>query len=292
MPKKNYKAYFKFCGVEDKYSSWEKSRIVILPVSYDLTTSYKPGASGGPKAIIDASRYMETYDDETGKEIYKLGIYTAEEIKPVGPKPEEVIEMVTKEAGVILKAGKFPVILGGEHSITLGPVRAFKKKIKNFSVLQLDAHRDLRDSFQGSSHSHACIAKRIIELAPLTQVGIRSLSREEAGKEYKNLKTFFMKDMIGNEDWIEAAIDSLDNDRVYVTIDMDALDPSIMPSVGTPEPGGMGWYETLALLKMLSHKKEIIGFDVVELSPVTGNISPDFLAAKLIYKFLNYIFLK
>lgn len=292
MPDKNYRAYFKFCGIEDKYSSWEKSGIVILPVSYDLTTSYKPGASCGPKAIIDASRYMETYDDETGKEIYKLGIYTAEEIKPIRPKPEEVIEMVTKEAGVILKAGKFPVILGGEHSITLGPVKAFKKKIKNFSVLQLDAHRDLRDSFQGSRHSHACIAKRIIELAPLTQAGIRSLSKEEAGKEYKNLKTFFMKDMIGNEDWMEAAIDSLDNDRVYVTIDMDVFDPSIMPSVGTPEPGGMGWYDTLALLKMLSRKKEIIGFDVVELSPAPGNISPDFLAAKLIYKFLNYIFLK
>jgi agmatinase len=192
----------------------------------------------------------------------------------------------------MLNSGKFPVVLGGEHSITLGPVRAFKKKIKDFSVLQLDAHRDLRDSFQGSRHSHACIAKRIIELVSLTQVGIRSLSKEEAGKEYKNLKTFFMKDMIKNEDWIEDAVDSLDSDRVYVTIDMDAFDPSIMPSVGTPEPGGMGWHETLALLKRLSQEKEVIGFDVVELSPMPGNVSPDFLTAKLIYKFLDYIFLK
>jgi len=292
MPNKNYKARFKFCGIEDKYSSREKSMIAILPVSYDLTTSYKSGASGGPKAIIDASRYMETYDDETGKEIYKLGIYTAEEIKSVNPEPEGIIKKVEKEISFMLKAGKFPVVLGGEHSISLGAVMAFKKKIKDFSVLQLDAHRDLRDNFQGLKNSHACIAKRIIELTSLTQVGIRSMSAGEADKEYKNLKTFFMKNMIGNEDWIEDAVDSLDNDRVYVTIDMDAFDPSIMPSVGTPEPGGMGWYETLALLRRLSQKKEVIGFDVVELSPVPGNVSPDFLTAKLIYKFLNYIFSK
>ncbi len=134
MPNKNYKARFKFCDLEDKYSSWDKSRIAILPVAYDLTTSYKPGASAGPKAIIDASRYMETYDDETGKEIYKLGIYTAEEIKPIGLKPEEVIEKVEKEVGVILNSGKFPVVLGGEHSITLGPVRVFKKKFKIYII--------------------------------------------------------------------------------------------------------------------------------------------------------------
>lgn len=290
MQNKNYKARFKFCDIEDKYSSWEKSRIAILPVSCDLTASYRPGTSSGPRAIIDASRYMETYDDETGKEIYKLGIYTAEEIKSADSDSEHIIERVEKEAGSILKAGKFPVVLGGEHSITLGPIRAFKKKFKNFSVLQLDAHRDLRDNFQGSRHSHACIARRVVELTPLTQVGIRSLSREEAGKGYKNLKTFFMKDMIINEDWVEDAIASLDNDRVYVTIDMDAFDPSIMPSVGTPEPGGMGWYETLMLLKRLSQEKEVVGFDVVELSPIQGNVSPDFLTAKLIYKFLSYIF--
>ncbi len=180
--------------------------------------------------------------------------------------------------------------MGGEHSVTLGPVKVFKKRFKDFSVLQLDAHRDLRHSFQGSKHSHACIAKRIIELTSLTQVGIRSLSKDEAGKGYKNLKTFFMKDMIDNDNWISEAIDSLPSDNVYVTIDMDGLDPSIMPSVGTPEPGGMGWYGTLALLKRLALKKKVIGFDVVELSPIPGNVSPDFLTAKLIYKFLSYIF--
>ena len=290
MPNKDYKAHFKFCDLEDRYSSWEKSRIAILPVSYDLTTSYKPGTSTGPRAIIDASRYMETYDEETGKEIYRLGIYTSEEIKPVNPEPEEIIKKVEKEVSSVLKAGKFPVVLGGEHSVTLGPAKAFNKKFKDFSVLQLDAHRDLRHSFQGSKHSHACIAKRIIELTSLTQVGIRSLSKDEAGGKYKNLKTFFMKDMIDNDNWISEVIDSLTSNKVYVTIDMDALDPSIMPSVGTPEPGGMGWYGTLALLKRLSQEKKVIGFDVVELSPITGNVSPDFLAAKLIYKFLSYIF--
>jgi agmatinase len=235
---------------------------------------------------------METYDDETGKELCKFGIHTADEIKSANSEPEYIIKKVEKKIGSILAAGKFPVILGGEHSITLGPVRAFKKRVKNFSVLQLDAHRDLRDSFQGSKNSHACIAKRITELVPLTQIGIRSLSKGEADKKYRNLKTFFMKDMINNEKWIKDVINSLDNDKVYVTIDMDALDPSIMPSVGTPEPGGMGWYETLALLKKLSLEKEIIGFDVMELAPIAGNVSPDFLTAKLVYKFLNYIFLK
>jgi agmatinase len=276
--------------MEDRYSSWEKSRIVILPVPYDMTTSYKPGTSSGPKAIIDASRYMETYDDETGKEIYKLGIYTGEEIKPANPKPEEVIKIIEKETSRILKAGKFPVILGGEHSITLGVVRALKKRFKDFCVLQIDAHRDLRDTFQGSRYSHACIAKRIIEITSLTQVGIRSLSKDESAKVYKNLKTFFMKDILKDKNWIRDVIDSLDSEKVYVTIDMDAFDPSIMPSVGTPEPGGMGWYETLELLKGLAEKKDVLGFDAVELAPMPANISPDFLTAKLVYKFLNYIF--
>jgi agmatinase len=276
--------------MEDRYSSWEKSRIVILPVPYDMTTSYKPGTSSGPKAIIDASRYMETYDDETGKEIYKLGIYTGEEIKPANPKPEEVIKIIEKETSRILKAGKFPVILGGEHSITLGVVRALKKRFKDFCVLQIDAHRDLRDTFQGSRYSHACIAKRIIEITSLTQVGIRSLSKDESAKVYKNLKTFFMKDILKDKNWIRDVIASLDSEKVYVTIDMDAFDPSIMPSVGTPEPGGMGWYETLELLKGLAEKKDVLGFDAVELAPMPANISPDFLTAKLVYKFLNYIF--
>jgi len=276
--------------MDDRYSSWEKSRIAILPVAYDLTASYKPGTSSGPKAIIDASRYMETYDDETGKEVYKLGMHTLEEIKPVSPEPEETIKNVEKKISFMLKAGKFPVVLGGEHSITLGPVRALKKRFKCFSVLQLDAHSDLRGSFQGSRHSHACIARRIIEITSLTQVGIRSMSREEAGIKSGRLKTFFMRDMAQSKDWIGEAIDSLDNDKVYVTIDMDAFDPSIMPSVGTPEPGGMGWYEALALLKRLSQEKRVLGFDVVELAPIAGNIGPDFLAAKLIYKFLSYIF--
>jgi len=276
--------------MEGRYSSWEKSRIVILPVPYDLTTSYKPGASSGPKAIIDASRYMETFDHETGKEVYRLGIYTAEEIKPVSPKPQDVIKAVEKETNFILKAGKFPVVLGGEHSITLGPVRAFRKRFKDFCVLQLDAHRDLRDNFQGTRYSHACIAKRMIEITSLTQVGIRSLSRDEAIKKYKNLTTFFMRDILKDKNWAQDVIGSLENDRVYVTIDMDAFDPSIMPSVGTPEPGGMGWYETLGLLKALTEEKEVIGFDVVELAPALANIGPDFLTAKLIYKFLSYIF--
>ena len=261
-----------------------------MPVAYDLTTSYKPGTIDGPKAIIDASRYVEAYDEETEEEISKIGIYTAGEIRSSSLQPEDVIKKVEKETSLILDAGKFPVIIGGEHSITLGPVLSYKKKFGNFSVLQLDAHSDMRDVFQGWKHSHGCIAKRITEITDVVQIGIRSLSKDEAEKSHKNLKTFFMKDMVKSQRWTEEAIGSLKEKKVYVTIDMDVFDPSIMPSVGTPEPGGMGWYETLALLKRLSREKEIIGFDAVELAPMPGNVSPDFLAAKLIYKFLSYIF--
>jgi len=282
----------RFCGLEDRFSSWGASRIVILPVAYDLTTSYKPGAINGPKAIIDASRYMEAYDEETGKEISRLGIHTAEELRSSKLQPEDIIKKVERETSFILDAGKFPVVIGGEHSITLGPALSCKKKFGNFSVLQLDAHSDMRDVFQGWKHSHGCIARRITEITDVVQIGIRSLSKEEAENSHKNLKTFFMKDMVKSGKWEEEAIGSLKEKKVYVTIDMDVFDPSIMPSVGTPEPGGIGWYEALALLKMLSRKKEIIGFDVVELAPIAGNVSPDFMAAKLIYKFLNYIITK
>jgi len=292
MRLKKSKQNLRFCGLEEKFSSWNNSRIVILPVAYDLTTSYKSGTIDGPKAIIDASRYMEAYDEETEKEVSKLGIHTAGEIRSSELQPEDVIKKVEKKTSLILDAGKFPVIIGGEHSITLGPVLSCRKKFGNFSVLQLDAHSDMRDVFQGWKHSHGCIAKRITEITDVVQIGIRSLSKEEAEKGHKNLKTFFMKDMVRSQRWAEEAIGSLKEKKVYVTIDMDVFDPSIMPSVGTPEPGGMGWYETLLLLKRLSREKEIIGFDAVELAPIHGNVSPDFLAAKLVYKFLNYIFVK
>jgi len=292
MRLKKSKRNLRFCGLEEKFSSWENSRIVVLPVAYDLTTSYRPGTIDGPKAIIDASKYMEAYDEEIGKEVSNAGIHTAGEIRSLKLQPEGIIEKVEKETGLILDAGKFPVIIGGEHSITLGPVLACKKKFGNFSVLQLDAHSDMRDVFQGWKNSHGCIAKRITEITDVVQIGIRSLSKDEAEKGHKNLKTFFMKDMVKDQGWLEEAISSLKEKKVYVTIDVDSLDPSIMPSVGTPEPGGMGWYETLALLKRLSLEKEVIAFDVVELAPMPGNVSPDFLAAKLIYKFLNYIFAK
>jgi len=292
MRLKKSKQNLRFCGLEEKFSSWKNSMIVILPIAYDLTTSYKPGTIDGPKAIIDASRYMEAYDEETEKEVSMSGIHTAGEIRSLKLRPESMIKKVEKKTSLILDAGKFPVIIGGEHSITLGPVLSCKKKFGNFSVLQLDAHSDMRDVFQGWKYSHGCIAKRITEITDVVQIGIRSLSKDEAEKGHKNLKTFFMKDMVKDQRWLKEAIGSLKEEKVYVTIDMDVFDPSIMPSVGTPEPGGMGWYEALMLLKRLSQKKEVIGFDVVELSPMPGNVSPDFLTAKLIYKFLNYIFLK
>jgi agmatinase len=290
MLKKKDRPDLRFCGLEEKFSSWENSRIVVLPVAYDLTTSYGHGAIDGPRAIIDASRYLETYDEETGKEVFLSGIHTAEEIRSSKLPPEAIIEKVEGKTTSMLEAGKFPVILGGEHSITLGAVNACKKKIGDFSVLQLDAHSDMKDVFQGWKYSHGCVARRIAEVTDIVQAGIRSLSKEESGLRLENVTTFLMKDTVNDQGWINSVIGAIKKEKVYVTIDMDALDPSIMPSVGTPEPGGLGWYETLALLKRLSEKKKIIGFDVVELAPAAGNAAPDFLAAKLIYKFLTYIF--
>ncbi|MFA5388542.1 MAG: agmatinase [Candidatus Omnitrophota bacterium] len=290
MLKKKNRPDLRFCGLEEKFSSWENSGIVVLPVAYDLTTSYGHGAIDGPRAIIDASRYLETYDEETGKEVFLSGIHTAEEIRSSKLPPEAIIEKVEEKTTSILEAGKFPVIIGGEHSITLGAVNACKKKTGDFSVLQLDAHSDMKDVFQGWKYSHGCVARRIAEVTDIVQAGIRSLSKEESGLRLENVTTFLMKDMVRDQGWLDSVIGAIKKEKVYVTIDMDALDPSIMPSVGTPEPGGLGWYETLALLKRLSEKKKIIGFDAVELAPVAGNAAPDFLTAKLIYKFLTYIF--
>ena len=235
---------------------------------------------------------MELFDDEIKKEIASIGIHTLGQMETVTSNPEKMVERVRETVSWVLGLKKFPVVLGGEHSITLGAVKAFKKRYSDIGVVQFDAHADFRDAYQGSKFNHACIGKRIYEICKLTQIGVRSLCKEE----YKFLthsktESYLARDILGKKCRIEDFIVKLPTD-IYITIDLDVLDPSIMPSVGTPEPGGLGWYEMINLLKMLTERKNILGFDIVELCPQPGNHAPDFLAAKLCYKLLGFIYFK
>ena len=283
-----------FIGLDEEYSSFKKAKVVIMEVPYEKTVTYKKGTCGGPAAIIDASLNMELFDDELNQETYRIGIHTMNGLAINDIAPEEMVEKLKGSVAELLKAGKFPVILGGEHSISSGVVRAFKEVYENLSVLQLDAHYDMRDEFRGSRHNHGCAARRISEICPLVQVGMRSLSKEE--KDFLNsnanaskIKSINVYDILDRHLWQDEASKAL-TDNVYVTIDLDVFDPSVMPAVGTPEPGGIGWYEILELLHLIAKDKKIVGFDVVELCPIKDQPASDFLAAKLIYRLLGYVF--
>lgn len=269
------------------YSNSKKSRIVILPVPYDATSTWMRGSAKGPDAILDASRNMELYDIETGAEVYRKGIFTDESLK-VSDAAEVMVGEVRTKVSEWLKKGKYVVTIGGEHSVSVGAVAAYLKKYPKMSVLQLDAHADLRPDYQGSRFNHACTMARIREFCPVTQVGIRSMNSEEM-KYIEPGRIFFQERILREKGWKDRVLETL-SDQVYLTVDLDVLDPSIMPSTGTPEPGGMDWYTMLALVRNVADKKELIGFDVVELCPSRQNRAPDFLAAKLIYKILGYRF--
>lgn len=269
----------------DKYSGLKQAEIVILPVPYDGTSTWQKGADNGPDALIDASIHMELYDIETDSQVYLKGIHTAEPVD-VHMSPEETVNEVEKAVKHYLEKDKFVVAVGGEHSISTGTVRAHLEKYGDFSVLQLDAHSDLRDEYEGSKYNHACVMARIAEICPIVQVGIRSsdISEKEAlGRS----SVFFAENIHGSSDWVKKVLSKLSK-KVYITIDLDVFDPSIMPSTGTPEPGGLSWYNVLMLLKAVFDDKEVVGFDLVELCPNPKNKAPDFLAAKLIYKLLSY----
>jgi agmatinase len=281
------KKEFNFGYLPEDYSDPDNAGIVIIPVAYDGTSTWLKGADKGPVAIIEASANMELYDIETDSEVYKKGIFT-EQIIGGEISTAEMIETVTETARYYLERDRFMVIIGGEHSVSIGSIKAHTEQYENLTVLQLDAHSDLREEYNGSKYNHACVMARVKELCPIVQVGIRSMDYSEK-KSLDRFGTFFAKDIYNNTDWIKNVISKL-SDNVYITIDLDAFDPSIMPSTGTPEPGGLLWYDVLALLKVVAEKKNIVGFDVVELCPDTKNKAPDFLAAKLIYKLLSYKF--
>jgi len=276
-----------FGYLPEEYSDPENAHIVIIPVAYDGTSTWIKGADKGPAAIIEASANMELYDIETHSEVYKKGIYTEDAITG-GITTREMIEATNGTVQYYLEKNKFTVVIGGEHSVSIGSVKAHAKHYANLTVLQLDAHADLRKEYNGSIYNHACVMARIKESCPVVQVGIRSMDSLEKDSMDKT-RTFFAEDIYNNTDWIKKVISNL-SDNVYITIDLDVFDPSIMPSTGTPEPGGLLWYDVLALLKAVSDKKNIVGFDVVELCPDDRNKAPDFMAAKLIYKLLSYKF--
>jgi len=282
-----------FGGIdEEQFSSFDSARVLILPVSYEGTVSYGTGTGSGAMAIVDASRNMELYDDETDSEVYKIGIHTLDEFKP-RPSPEVMMDELYSFSKELLEHGKFVCMLGGEHSVSAPIIKAHAEKYHDLSVLQIDAHADLRDTYDGTPHSHASIMARVVKdlRIPSVQVGIRSISADEARAIADGLPTkiFWARDIVGKMDWIDEAIDGL-TENVYLTIDIDGLDPSIVPTTGTPEPGGLGWYETLALIRRLAEKKNVVGMDLVEYSYVESYDSPAFLCSKLVYKTLAYIF--
>ncbi|MDD4957199.1 MAG: agmatinase [Candidatus Omnitrophica bacterium] len=276
-----------FMGLEAAFTDRKRSAIAVLPVPYDGTSTWIKGADKGPSAIISASSAVELYDIETGKEIYRKGIYTAAPVK-TSKRPEKMVKEVYDSVSALMGDKKFVVMLGGEHSVTVGSVRAHAERYKGLSVLQLDAHSDLRREYEGSPYNHACVMSRVKEICPIAQVGIRSMCVEEKDEMTRD-RVFFAADIAGKKDWYGRVSKKLTKD-VYVTIDLDVFDPAIMPSTGTPEPGGMDWYSVTGLLRKISKEHRIRGFDIVELCPEEHNKAPDFMAAKLIYTFLSYIF--
>jgi agmatinase len=276
-------------GLEEQ--DYYKAKVVAVPVPYDSTTTYKSGTRDGPRALIEASRNIELYSEETGTDISKIGIYTTEEIAPDFGSPEKMVKRIESEIQPILDDKKMPLLIGGEHSITLGSLRPIAQSNKKMSFLHFDAHSDSRDTFMGSKFCHACIAARAAELCSTYSVGIRSIDEESAKKSSKEI--LYMKQIHKmNAQQIIKSIVANTEKNIYLSVDLDVLDSSEMPSVGTPEPDGLSFFELKEIIKGVSAKKNILGMDFVELNPIPGFVAPNYLAAKLIYLSLGYAYAK
>jgi len=276
-----------YAGISEEFSKLETAKIVLIPVPYDGTSTWQKGADKGPQAFLNASENMELYDIETDSEVYKKGVFLTDTITE-NASPEAMVEEVYNVTKKYINKHKFVTVFGGEHSISIGTIRAFNECFDNLTVLHIDAHADLRKEYDGTKCNHACAVYEANKTTNLVQVGIRSMDISEK-KEMNLDKVFFAHDMAVNEDWIEDVIDQMTS-NVFITFDFDALDPSIFPSTGTPEPGGLFYYETLEFLKRVFEEKNVVGFDMVELCPNENEKSSDFLAAKLYYKMLSYKF--
>lgn len=277
-----------FGAIPRDFATFESARAVILPVPYDSTTDWRAGSRAGPSAIIEASQYMELYDVESGREIYRVGIHTLPDLKRVQTGPEAMCDQVYGACHWLLEQGKMAVLVGGEHSLSIGAIRAYAEKFPGLSVLQLDAHADLRDTWEETKYSHACVMRRVRDFCPVVPVGIRSYSLEESQFiRGSGIRPFYAADWAKDASLPEKVASAL-SPEVYVSLDMDVFDPSIMPAVGTPEPGGLGWYEVLSLLRLVSQRRRIVGFDIMELCPGEGPVACAYMAAQLLYKLTGY----
>jgi agmatinase len=278
----------RFAGVPDQYAVYETANMVVLPVPYDETSSWIKGSDKGPEALLDASVALEWYDIETQTQVYKKGIFTA---LPIAEKssPEFLCNAVQERVTTYLKDGKFPVTIGGNHTVSIGAIRAAASQYADLTILQMDAHSDLRPSYEGSKLNHACVMYQASQLCPITQIGIRSMCEEELGL-FKEDRIFYAHAIAGQTDWQQKALQTLSK-NVYITIDLDVFDPSVLPSTGTPEPGGLRYYEVLHFLRSVFAHYNVVGFDVVELCPNPNERASDFLAARLIYQLMTYKFL-
>ena len=278
-----------FGGVPDSFTNLTKARIVILPVPYDATSVWIKGADKGPEAIIEASVNLELYDIETDSQVYKKGIHTATPIMEMS-SPDRLVNEVYDQVKSLLLKNKYIVTIGGNHTVSIGSMKAFAEEFSDLTILQLDAHADLRQDYNGSKYNHASVMARAREICPVVQVGIRSMSSEE--KNYMNEeRVVFAHEIPFKENWEKRVLKHLTK-NVYLTLDLDVFDTSLIPSTGTPEPGGLQYYQVLDLLKKVINHNNLVGFDVVELCPNDSNKAPDFLAAKLIYQILSFRFSK
>ncbi|CAN5359597.1 agmatinase [soil metagenome] len=281
-----------FLGLTDEESRYEHALGIVVPVPYERTVSYGRGTVNGPGAILSASEYVELYDEVLREEPYRQGgIHTAAPVLGGGEDPTAFLDRLSDTAAALFMDGKFPVFLGGEHTITVAPVRAARTVFEDLSVLQLDAHADLRDEYQGTQWSHACVMRRVHDLGvPVVPVGIRAVSVEEAEFIYDNdLPVFWSHRIAHADEWMETALMAL-SDTVYITFDVDFFDPSLLPATGTPEPGGGFWHETLQFLGRVFMHKRVVGMDVVELAPIDGLHAPDFVVARLVHRCFGYRF--
>src|SRR5574344_139852 len=278
-----------FAGIPEAYRNYESSKIAVLPVPYDKTSTWVKGSDKGPEALLDASVALEWYDIETKTEVYKRGIYTADPVTE-NKTPEVLCDAVDNRVSALLNDGKFPVTIGGNHTVSIGAFRAMSRKYKNLTILQLDAHSDLRDTYEGSTLHHACVMYNASKMCPITQVGIRSMCVEELGN-FDESRIFYAHKIYNNDLWQEKAISTL-SENVYVTIDLDVFDPSVLPSTGTPEPGGLNYYQVLHFLRSVFYNRNVVGFDIVELCPNPNERASDFLAARLAYQLMTYRFEK
>ncbi|OHX64333.1 agmatinase [Flammeovirga pacifica] len=274
-----------FAGLEEKYSAFRNASILLQPIPYDGTSTWGKGADKGLAAFIEASENMELYDIETDSEVYKKGVYVLPEIYEKS-SPELVYKAVYQKTKDLLELDKYLTFFGGEHAISIGVIDAFKEKFEDLTVLQIDAHADLRPSYLGSEFNHACALHRASKSTNLIQVGIRSMDVSE--KDHMNYdQCYFAEEIYGQTEWMDKSIEQM-TDNVYLTIDLDAFDPGIMPATGTPEPGGFDWNTLIIYLKKVFTKKNVVGFDIVEFAPIDGLHGPGFLVSKLYYKLLSY----